>query len=290
MYYIEIPEKKETLYFPENLGECDARQYGDMAKLMYWLFMGEITYSDFKTMAVYSLLNMKHHKKNVSNEKINEEVYRLSELVGNFFTERKTEEGNIQLLPNQFYIHNHLPVIRFFGKFYGPEEAFENVLLGQYQDGLEEYINFSQTGDLQYLINLFAIFYLRKGEVYDAAKSKKRAKGFLKHIDIRHLYGFYLTFAAMQLWITSGEIYIGGNLVDMGIIYQDAGEGTAKSSIPGIGMKGVVYDIAESHVFGNYQQTRKELLWDILPRLYQLRKKTLDEQSKEKQNDTSTAK
>ena len=141
---------------------------------------------------------------------------------------------------------------------------------------------------MQYLINLFAIFYLRKGEVYDVARSKKRAKGFFKHIDIRHLYGFYLTFAAIQLWITSGEIYLGGNLIDMGIIYQDAGNGTAKSSIPGIGMKGVVFDIAESHVFGSYQETRKDMLWNILPRLYQLRKKTLDEQNSQK-NDTSTA-
>ena len=288
MHYLEIPERKQTLYFPENLGECDAKQYAEMAKLMYWLFKGEITYEAFKTLSVYALLNMKHHKKNSKNELINENVFRISELVKDFFTERTTDDGNIQLLPNQFYIHNHLPVLRFFGKFHGPAEAFENVTLGQYEDGLEEYINFSQTGDLQYLINLFAIFYLRKGEVYDALRSKKRAKGFFKHIDIRHLYGFYLTFAAIQLWITSGEIYLGGNLIDMGIIYQDAGTGTAKSSIPGIGMKGVVFDIAESHVFGSYQETRKEMLWNILPRLYQLRKKTLDEQNSQK-NDTSTA-
>ena len=144
------------------------------------------------------------------------------------------------------------------------EEAFENVCFGQYEDGLEEYINFSQTGELQYLINLFAIFYLRKGEVYDAAKSKKRAKGFFKHIDIRHLYGFYLTFSAIQLWITSGEIYLGGNLINLSIIYQDAGN-SVKSNIPGIGMKGVVFDIAESQVFGNYQETRREIQIGALP-------------------------
>ena len=288
MHYLEIPEKNVTLYIPENLGECDAKQYAEMAKLMYWLFIGQITYQDFKTLAVYALLNMKHHKKNANDEKVNEEIFKISELVADFFTERKTEDGNIQLLPKQFYINNHLPVLRFFGKFHGPEEAFENVCFGQYEDGLEEYINFSQTGELKYLINLFAIFYLRKGEVYDAAKSKKRAKGFFKHIDIRHLYGFYLTFSAIQLWITSGEIYLGGNLIDLSIIYQEAGN-SVKSNIPGIGMKGVVFDIAESQVFGNYQETRREMLWNIIPRLHQLRKKTLDEQQNSKSNDTSTA-
>ena len=104
MHYLEIPEKNLTLYIPENLGECDAKQYAEMAKLMYWLFAGQITYQDFKTLAVYALLNMKHHKKNANDEKVNEEIFKISELVADFFTERKTEDGNIQLLPKQFYI------------------------------------------------------------------------------------------------------------------------------------------------------------------------------------------
>jgi hypothetical protein len=54
-------------------------------------------------------------------------------------------------------------------------------------------------------------------------------------------------------------------------------------------MKGVVFDIAESQVFGNYQETRREMLWNIIPRLHQLRKKTLDEQQNSPSNDTSTA-
>ena len=117
MHYLEIPEKKLTLYIPENLGECDAKQYAEMAKLMYWLFVGQITYQDFKTLAVYALLNMKHHKKNANDEKVNEEIFKISELVADFFTERKTEDGNIQLLPKQFYINNHLPVLRFLANF-----------------------------------------------------------------------------------------------------------------------------------------------------------------------------
>ena len=80
----------------------------------------------------------------------------------------------------------------------------------------------------------------------------------------------------------------GGNLIDLSIIYQEAGN-SVKSNIPGIGMKGVVFDIAESQVFGNYQETRREMLWNIIPRLHQLRKKTLDEQQNSKSNDTSTA-
>ena len=79
MHYLEIPEKNLTLYLPENLGECDAKQYAEMAKLMYWLFVGQITYQDFKTLAVYALLNMKHHKKNANDEKVNEEIFKISE-------------------------------------------------------------------------------------------------------------------------------------------------------------------------------------------------------------------
>ena len=37
MHYLEIPEKNLTLYLPENLGECDAKQYAEMAKLIFSL-------------------------------------------------------------------------------------------------------------------------------------------------------------------------------------------------------------------------------------------------------------
>ena len=55
---IEIPEAKHFFYVPENLGECDGKQYLDICKLLYWLNFGFISEDDFKSMAVYTLLGL----------------------------------------------------------------------------------------------------------------------------------------------------------------------------------------------------------------------------------------
>ena len=44
---------------PEHLGECDSQQYAHMAKLIWMFQTGEISYEEFRSLAVYSLLNLK---------------------------------------------------------------------------------------------------------------------------------------------------------------------------------------------------------------------------------------
>lgn len=283
MHTIEIPDKQTFFYFPEHLGECDSRQYADMAKLMWMFQSGAIGYEDFKTLAVYSLLGLKPSGK--KDETVFATVFQLSALVDSFF-EKVEADGRTQLKPVQFYVNNHLPKIRagFFRTFYGPEDVFEDVEFGQYVDGLEEFINFSDTGDIAYLRKLFAIFYLPKGESYDPKNARKRAKTIFRVTDIRHLYGFYLYFSAMQLFIMSGEIWVNGEAIDLSIIYEKSS--AAKSSLPGIGMYGLLNDLAESGVFGPYNTTRKANLWAVMRRLYQLQKKQIEES---KNNVSSTA-
>lgn len=289
MITITIPERNnKALYFPENLAECDASQYEDMAKLLYMLRNKELTYIEFRILAVYALLGMKFPKKqsiipSEENQK-SENIYRLSELVDTFFERKETEEGLI-IEPKYGFIHNHYPVHRIFTKYYGPTDGFQNVSFGQYIDGLEEYIYFSQHGDLDALRLLFAIFYLPKGEKYDLELCRKRAKGILKHTDIRHLYGFYLFFTSMQHYILGGQLSVMGNEIDLSIIYQELPEAkSAKSEMPGIGMHSVLHDLAESGVFGNFREVRETNMWSILLRLYDMKKKAIDEIRQEAQN------
>lgn len=279
MQILEFPDTQQFLYFPEHLGECDAKQYGDMAKLIWMFQRSEISYEDFRSLAVYALLRLKQSGK--KDEAIYENVFRLSELVDTFFN--KTEkDGKNELKIKQFYVNNHLPSIRagFFRKFHGPEDVFEDVEFGQYVDGLEEFINYSQTGEMVYLRKLFAIFYLQKNESYDPKTARKRAKGVFRTIDIRHLYGFYLYFSAMQLFIMSGEIWVQGNAIDLSIIFEAAEP--SRNDLPGIGYHALLNDLAESGVFGPYQQTRKANIWAVLKRLYQIQKKEKEEKTERK--------
>ena len=293
MIPIDIPEAKKSFYFPENLAECDAKQYADMAKLLYMFRSGEINYFEFRTLAVYALMGMKLERKKIKSEKDIpekdlpkwENIFRLSELVDSFFEKNETDEG-VRLEVKTFYVQNHNPEFHWISnkipkKFIGPEDAFTNVSFGQYVDALEEYIYHSQTGDLQSLRNLFAIFYLLPNEVYNEDVSKKRAKTDFRLVDIRFLYGMFLFFESMQKYILSGEVLIMGNTIDLSLIYQSTGD-EKPSDIPGLGMHSIVHDIAESGVFGSTNEVRETKMWKVLLRLYELKKKALDEKANEK--------
>lgn len=294
MIPIDIPEEKKTLYFPENLAECDQKQYIDMAKLIYMFRGEEINFFEFRTLSVYALLGMKYGGSAKSEQEIPEEdlvkwenIFRLSELVDSFFDKTETNDG-VKLEVKSYFIQNHTPELTWISnkmpkKFYGPQDAFTDVTFGQYVDGLEEYIYHYQTGDLQALRNLFAIFYLKKGETYNEDISKQRAKTDFRTLDIRFMYGMFLFFESMQKYILSGEVLIMGNTIDLSLIYQTLGD-EKKSEIPGLGMHSVVHDIAESGVFGSTNEVRSTKMWKVLLRLYELKKKALDEKSNEKKS------
>lgn len=281
MIPIDIKEINKTLYFPENLAECDDRQFSEMAKLLYLLNSGKINYSEFRILSVYALLGLKKSKKTSSKKE--ENIYRISELVDNFFNQKETEDG-LKLELKLDIVRNPYPKHKFlFRSYYGASDGFQNVSFGQYVDGLEEYIYFSQTGNMQALLNLFYIFYLPKNEKYNLEKSKARAKGLLRYTDIRHLYSFYLYFTSMQEYILGGQISVLGNDIDLSIIYQELEEDKGnKSVLPSLGLYSVMQDLAESGVFGNYNGVRETNMWLILLRLYELKKRRIDELHQEK--------
>jgi hypothetical protein len=250
---------------------------------------GQIDYVQFRVLAVYSLLGLKWNRKTYStpdfiptNELPKwENIFRLSEFIDNFF-EKKTDENSNEIFSvKQHFIHNHSPFYRLFKKYYGPESAFENVLFGQYLDGLEEFIYYSQTGSVQALRNLFAIFYLSKNEKYNRKNSLKRAKNIFKYVDIRHLYGFYVFFSSMQNYIMSGNVVIMGQEIDLQIIFAEVEKENIKSTIPSIGWVSTAQDIAESGVFGTYENVRNTEMRAVLLRLYELKKRAFDDKAKE---------
>lgn len=290
MITIEIPEANHFFYVPENLGECDSKEYLDICKLLYWLNFGFITEDDFKSVAVYILLGLPYNLEIskvvgfISEDDLSkwENVYRISEILESFFDRKVDEEtGHVSLTVKQHFVHNHNPVFHFFGKYYGPEEGFANVLFGQYLDGLEEFIEFSQSGEIQNLRNLFAILYLPKKEKYCRKKSLKRAKGIFRYVDIRNLYGCFVFFNAFQNYMMSGEISVMGQAIDLEIIFKNIDPEKTKSSVPGLGWLTTAQDLAESGVFGAYDNVRNTELWPVILRLYELKKRAIDDKERE---------
>lgn len=282
MVTIDIRAVGKTLFLPESLAECDGEQFLGVSRLIYFFHSGKINYFDFRILAVYVLLGLKNSGK--ESEAKDENIFRLSERVDSFFHHKKEDGGEYRLELKLDFIHNPLPSCRiFFRRFLGVRDGFENVSFGQYVDGLEEYIHFSKTGDLEALRNLFFIFYLPMGERYERERSRKRARKYERYVDMGYLYGFYIYFTAMQEYILSGQVLVLGSEIDLSIIYQELVEDKKeKSSLPGLGLYSVMHDLAESGVFGNYEGVRGTNMWLVLLRLYELKKRRIDEIAEEK--------
>lgn len=306
MITLEIPETGTKLYMPQDLSECDARQYNEVCSLIYKLQHKEIPYEVFRVHAVYALLDMEpveHPDEKVQLEKM-ANIYRLSEYIDRFFEDGDEDTKVLK----QYYVNNPIYKIKLIGsKYYGPSDGFENIKFGEYIDALHLFGEYHQTSDKQYLFNLMATLYREPKAIYrvgvsaealngDARKGYNphgvaaRAKKF-ERLYFGQVYGFFLLFASFQKYLCSAKIYWQGRELDLSILFEDNPE-VKQSDIPGLGMKSILYTLAESGVFGSIKELREESLWEILLRMYDLTKRDKDwkaqQEALKQKNDTNT--
>lgn len=298
MRIIEIPEANVKRYIPSDLSECDQRQYMDICELIFYFQNQQINYDEFRTHAVYKLMKMVPSKKDTddSDEKF-ANIYQLSELIDDFFDTDKDGQKVIK----QDYIHNPIPSFKpIFKTLYGPSDSFMNMTFGEYTDALRLFLDFHATGDMELLKLLTSIFYRQKksfhfikkrlssydGDIREPYNSKlleANAKE-LKHAPIGFVYGFYLLFASFQKYLIDAKIMWGGKEIDLAILFESSKEESNEpqsEDIPGIGMDSIAFSIAESGTFGNIDQVRNTNFWDIMIRMYDLRRTDLERQKQE---------
>ena len=284
MQIIEIPEIKVTRYIPDDLSECDPTQYIEISALIFLLQTGQINYNEFLVKGFYRLMDMKAVNTHLDDIEKKSNIYQFSQLLNTFFEAQSFEEiqnyepKSLKL----YYTKNPIPsFIGYFRKYYGPADDFENVTFGEYLDMLEEFVNFNQTNEMIYLHRLLAIayrpklpFYANK-VAYNANKITSRAKQFQgQHIGV--VWGFYLFFASFNKYLSSCQIFVQGNEIDLSILFSSTGED--KSDLPGLGMKTVLISIAESGTYGAMEKVRSTSMWEVLIYMYYVIKKNQDQE------------
>jgi hypothetical protein len=295
MHTIEIPDAKIKRYIPSDLSECDAQQYIDMCELIFHFQNDTINYDEFRTHAIYKLLQMKPSKAVHNEEEKFAAIYQLSELIDDFFD---IDDQGIKVI-KQYYIHN--PVRSFkpvWKTFYGPADQFRDMTFGEYRDGLRLFHDFHATGDMHILTLLTAIFYRPKKsfhyfkkqlasydgnirERYNSNTLDLRSKGF-KLAPIGFVYGFYLLFASFQKYIIDAKILWGGQEIDFSILFEsNKNEESTTNRVPGIGMDSIAFSMAESGTFGNIKEVDNTNFWEIFARMYDLRRTDLERQKQE---------
>lgn len=290
MHTIEIPEAKVKRYIPSDLSECDAQQYMDMCELIFHFQNDAIDYDEFRSHAIYKLMNMKPSDSVDNEEEKFSNVYMLSELIDDFFD---IDEKGVKTI-KQYYTHNPVPSFKPLWKTYhGPADQFRDMTFGEYRDGLRLFHDFHATGDMHILTLLTAVFYRPKksfhfikkqlsnydGNIRDRYNSNtldQRATG-LKNAPIGFVYGFYLLFASFQKYIVDAKILWGGQEIDFSILFEsNKSEESSSNQVPGIGMDSIAFSMAESGTFGNIKEVDNTNFWEIFARMYDLRRTDLE--------------
>lgn len=297
MHVIEIPDANIKKYIPEDLSECNHNQYINVCNLLYNHINGIIDLETFKQQSVYFLADFNFKIDDDQDLKKYSNVYLLSQLVDSFFEEDK--EGN--KLIKQYFIHNPIEKVTVaFKNYYGPSNEFNNINFGEYVDGLSHFYDYIETKDEKFLYLLFATFYReRKIPIFDNRKKFRKDKRIdynvdrvdylaskFKNINKGVIYGFYLLFSSFQKYLTTAKIYVQGKEIDLDLLYRDLPVKTKsiESSLPGIGMKSLLYMISASGIFGPLENVRATSLWEILIRMYDIRKNDFDMLLTDKKN------
>jgi hypothetical protein len=295
MHLIELPDAKIKRYFPSDLSECDSEQYMDMCELVFRFQNQEINYDEFKVQAVYKLMGMKPSKPTDDDENKFANIYQIAELINDFFEE---DEQGMKVI-KQYYIHNPVPQFKPLWKtYYGPTDSFMNMTFGEYTDGLRMFHDFHASGDMHILTLLTALFYRPKkrfhfikkrldnydGDIrvtYNSNHLEARAKA-LKYAPIGFVYGFYLLFASFQKSLVEMQLNWGGQELDLSILFETSKEEKDNPvALAGIGMDSIAFMMAESGAFGNYKELRTTNFWEIIVRMYDLRRADLERQKQE---------
>lgn len=283
-HHIYIPKTWGSHYLPKELAACDMRQYIEMAALILRYQCNEVTLQEFRVHGLYKLLNMKTAGPKLGDTEKFANIYRLSLLLDSFFEADDRKQQVIRLN----FIHNPIPKFRgAWRNYYGPSDEFNNITFGEYVDGLGYFIDFNQTGELQYLYNLLAVFYRPRKSLFRRNDTSDNRQGYVPaHVEHRAeafhnvhpgvVYGFYLLFASFQKYMTSCTLFVEGKEIDLSVLFDGSGSAQKESDLPGTGMKGVMYSFAESGVFGTLEQVRQAPLWEAMLRMYDLYKRSKD--------------
>lgn len=293
MHTLEFPDTKIKRFIPENLSECNALQYMTMCQLFYYYQSGEISKEIMLNEAVYKLLDMKAVKSKTGQ--LNTNLILIQDLIESTFFEKiyfdPEHPESYQLKINQNYINNPVPKFKpLWVNYYGPTDGFMNLKFGEYCDALRTFLEFNTTGDTNLLYDLAVILYRPKKsflffkkkrstydgdirEKYNQHQTEARLKA-LKYAPIGFVYGVYLFFASMQIFVSGAEVPWGDKTLDLSILFRNDGESVAIEAND-IGLDSVVFAMAESGAFGDFKEVQNTPFWTVIIKMYDARIKEL---------------
>lgn len=283
MHTVEIPEKKIMMKAPENVWECSRDQYIFLLDNYLDVISGKANMSDFRVSLVYYFFNLQLTVNMLRSRKNNEHqrealinITRLGELFDSFFKEKEVD-GKKRLILDSYCPVDHVKSFKHNHTwYYTGGDALSGLTFGEYIAGISAFESITDFSDLESYVPLVAVlcapekhFTFMKSEFpkREPFSQETHQKRISKLKDVPRWVLLYARFAweSHLKYISDGPITINGKEIDLRILF--GGESGGKSS--GLGMNSVLFKLAETGVFGDYEKTMNQPLYTVFAMLYQ---------------------
>jgi hypothetical protein len=288
MHILEILETGEKLEFPGKVAELNSAQYEAFCKLFVMHQDGTLNQDQFIVELVYLTLEIPKQKK--LKHSMNEEyqllqnVAALSETLLSFW--QVVERDDKQILAIDWYHEDQkLPIIKWKElELHGPKALGEDLTYGEYVNAHEAFKMYLQN-PLPVLLDKLVATLWRPLQPAGFFLHPKRMS--LQDVDMEmhlkevtdlpyHLkYASFIWWSCFEEFIPSAVLPTDAGEVSISKLFEKSPEHKGEPSLTGV--RGVLYELAESHVFGTTKEVEGEYFWHVMLRLYQLR-----EQAEEK--------
>lgn len=284
MHTLEVLETGQKLEFPSKIAELSAEQYMrfcyDFCRLQDML----ITQDDFMVALIFNCLEMKPLK----NRKMKEdEEYRLVMNMEYLFDALASfwhiPDGEKDAIIDWFFADQKVPVLEWGGKkFFGPSNHLQDLTYGEYEKAHTYYSVYLRDNDVVMLDKLIAVLYrpemkstfglVGTGQKIDLEKhDTDAAEAWVTKLPFYMKYAVFVWWNNMEQFIRMAEINTDAGPVQLGILFEKSEDSGSKIE-DNTGIRGVLYHLAESAVFGTIKDVERTKFWDVMLRLYQMRK------------------
>lgn len=304
MHTVSIPHKKITREIPSAIEEMTQGQFIFYISIVLEYLEGKINIDEFKVKLICKLLCITIDPSYFilpESEKleISSNINYLAQLCETFF-EEKLQDGKKVKVFRMSFTKNFIPRI---GKYYGPADALNDVTFCEYRIAHQHYAAFVKSHEQNDLNRMIAALYrprrlfyriIRHFWFFDGQQRRpitsktnpslieKRARK-ISRLPMPIRYGIFLYFSGCEEFLQKGSIEIEGKKIDFSCLYDQE---TKIDGLPDIGAVGLLFTMAETHVFGSIDETDNQNLYDIMIRLYQVVKQNKAIEAQYKKNDT----
>jgi hypothetical protein len=301
MNKLTIPAKNIDVEYPSSWDEIGVKDAERIGEIMYLAYTGKIDYDMARKLAVDSFIGRvnKPNKPDFNEDSLNYwgNESKLADTVDFLFVRRREdgdrrpetggrrreagegrpETGVETVSINPKFCTQLMPVVKVgWRKYVGPKDLLADVTIYEFKEASWRIGKYAQTLNDMYLDELFAILYRRdRQKVKSSGREQEReienGLRVAKRVPVGVKFMIYLFFLGCMNWMRDEPVEIDGREIDFGCLFPKASANTGdKTDDDNTGMAGILFQMAESGVFGNMEETSRVSMWDVFLRLYQI--------------------